>query len=603
MLLTGGKHDMSHLLEAQNVETAPAGKSPSQSLRGGALASVLGALLLALFLSGLDQIIVDTALPHIIGDLHGFDRYTWVVTAYLLASTATIPIAGKLSDQFGRKWLLAGGVAVFIASSAVAGASQTMNQLIVFRGLQGLSGGAIQTLVYTLLADIFPPAVRARFQGIGAGVFALASVVGPAAGGWITDNWGWRWVFYVNIPLDLLALAAIVLWLPFDISERTSIGRGWASLRRVDVLGALTAAGATACLLLGLTWGGQTYPWTAPQVTGTLAASAALFVAFLIAERFAADPILPLGLARNQVFAAGALLSLTANMALLALLVYIPLFIQGVLGQSATSSGVVVTPLTVSVTVAAVVSGQMVARTHRYQWVVVLGAVVFGLGAFLMTRIGVTSQPVEITRNMVVLGIGVGMMLPILTVAVQNAIPRRQLGAGTGAVSYLRSLGSTLGVAVIGAVVNDGFSRALATRLPPAAHLLPRSALEAATSQQVLVNPGYRAALTQGIVQGAVQRQVPQIVAQQAANIPPSPRHDALVAALAAQAKVTVTHEVTALLQQVFEATRQALAVGIEHAFWVALGICGVVFIVALFLKDVPLGAMRGDAKAETAEV
>jgi EmrB/QacA subfamily drug resistance transporter len=558
---------------------------PARRLRGRALATVLASLLLALFLSGLDQIIVDTALPHIIGDLRGFDRYTWVITAYLLASTATIPIVGKLSDQFGRKWLLIAGISVFALSSGLAGASQTMNQLILFRGLQGLSGGAIQTLVYTSIADIFPPAERARYQGMGAGVFALASVFGPTAGGWITDHVGWRWVFYVNLPLDAIALVALVLLLPANLSVRTARARGWAAVRRVDVLGALTAAAATVCLLLGLTWGGQTYPWDSPQVIGTLAGAGALFLCFVVVERFAAEPILPLGMARNQVFAAGALLSLTANMALLALLVYIPLFVQGVLGQSATHSGVVVTPLTIAVTIAAVLSGLLVARSGRYQWVVVLGAVVFASGAFLMTRVGLTTQPVAITRNMVVLGLGVGMMLPVLNTAVQNAIPREQLGAGTGAISYLRSLGSTLGVAVIGAVVTNTVTGELPRRLPPAARQLPPDVLAEATSQQALVSPAYRQGLETHVVQGAVQQAVAQAVAQ----VPPGPQHDQMVATITAQVTAQITAAMTQLFDQILAATRQALAVGIGRAFWVALGICGLVFVIALFLKDVPL--------------
>jgi EmrB/QacA subfamily drug resistance transporter len=568
-------------------------------LRGRMLATVLASLLLALFLSGLDQIIVDTALPRIIGDLRGFDRYTWVITAYLLASTATIPIVGKLSDQFGRKWLLVAGIAVFALSSGVAGASQTMNQLIIFRGLQGMSGGAIQTLVYTSIADIFPPAERARYQGLSVGTFALASVVGPAAGGWITDHIGWRWIFYINLPLVAVALVALVLWLPANLSVRSGRYRGWAAVRRVDALGALVAAAATVCLLLGLTWGGQTYPWDSPQVEGALASAGALFLLFIVVERFAAEPILPLGMARNQVFAAGALLSLTENMALLALLVYIPLFVQGVLGQSATSSGVVVTPLTVTVAAAAVVSGLLVSRSGRYQWVVVLGSVVFAAGAFLMTRVGLSTQPVEITRNMVVIGLGVGLTLPVVSIAVQNAIPRAQLGAGTGAMSYLRSLGSTLGVALIGTVVNNTVSAELVRRLPPAAHQLPPQLVSAATSQQVLVSAAYRRALVANAVQGAVQRTVPPLVAQQAASIPPGPQHDQMVAALTAQVQAMVTQQVTDLLDQVFAATRQALAVGIEHAFWVAFGICGLVVVIALFLKDVPLKRQSEDAASD----
>jgi EmrB/QacA subfamily drug resistance transporter len=540
-----GESDMTATSQPEMVAQA----EPTRRLHGWALVSVLASLLLTNFLSGLDQVIVDTALPHIIGDLQGFDRYTWVITAYLLSFTAMVPIAGKLSDQFGRKWLLMGAIALFLGSSALAGASQTMNQLIVLRGLQGLSAGAMQTLVSTIVADIFVPAERPRWQGLFVGVFTLAAVLGPTTGGWITDHLGWRWVFYINVPLVPLALIALFLWLPANLAARSAVYRGWAALRRIDVLGAVSMAGATVCLLLGLTWGGQTYPWGSAQVVGILAAAGALFVVFLVNERFAAEPILPLRLARNQVFTASALLSLTTNMALLAMLVYIPLYIQGVLGQSATSSGAFTTPLTVTIMISAIVSGILVSKSGRYQWVIVLGSVVLLGGAFLMTQITPSVSPVIITRNMIVIGLGIGMSLPILTTAVQNAIPQQQLGAGTGAVSYLRSLGSTLGVAIIGTVVSNTFASELAGRLPKAAKQLPQALLDAATNQQVLVNADYRQAI--------------------ARHLPPT------------------------LFNQIVEATRQTLAVGIENAFWVALGICAVALVISLFLKDVPLRKQR----------
>ncbi len=539
----------------QSDTTTPSGNR--RRLQGWALASVLVSLMLANFLAGLDQVIVDTALPHMIGDLQGFDRYTWVLTAYLLASTAMIPVIGKLSDQFGRKWLLMTAIGAFLLSSALAGASQTMNQLIIFRGLQGLSAGTIQVLVSTLVADIFLPVERARWQGMTTGIYALASVIGPAAGGWITDHLGWRWIFYINLPLAPFALVALFFWLPASISVRSTEARGWAAIRRIDFLGALSMASATICLLLGLTWGGQTYPWNSPQVITILCAAGALFLAFVVAEVFAVEPILPLRMARNQVFAAGALLNLVMNMALLAMLVYIPLFIQGVLGQSATSSGVVVTPLTVTIMCSAILSGLLVSKSGRYQWVVLLGTVIFVAGAVLMVLVNPSISPAIITRNMLVLGLGVGMVLPVLTIAVQNAIPRTQLGAGTGAMTYLRSLGSTLGVAVIGTVVNNGAAAELAKRLPAAARLLPPQLLAAATDQQALLNPAYRQQL-------------------QGQGVPSS------------------------LLDHIFDAARQSLAVGIEHAFVVSLGICILGVLIALFLKDVRL-KQRKDFSADEA--
>jgi EmrB/QacA subfamily drug resistance transporter len=561
----------------------------SRRLRGRALIVVVASLLLALFLAILDQTIVDTALPRIIGELQGFERYTWVITAYLLTSTAMIPITAKLSDQFGRKGWLIGGMVLFLLSSVLAGAAQTMDQLIVCRGLQGLGSGMIQALVVTVVGDIFPGAERARWQGFSAGTYALASVVGPAIGGIIVDHVSWRWVFYINVPFGALALLMLMLQLPVDISPRSTQEHGWDAVRRVDMLGAFTAASATVCLLLGLTWGGQAYPWRSSLVIGVLAGAGMLFLLFVVIERLVDEPILPLSLLRNRVFAAGTLLALTTNMALLALVVYLPLFIQGVLGQPATNSGVAITPLTIAVTISAVAGGLAISRTGRYRWVVIVGAMFMTFGVFLMTRMTASSSWLIVTRNMIVVGLGVGMIQPSLTLAVQNAIPRMQLGVGTGALTYLRSMGSTLGVAVIGAVVNSTFASHLAEHLPAAARQLPAQMLAAATSQQVLVNAAYRRELVSRVVQGAVERETPILVTRQAASIPPGPHRDQMLAALTVQIQRAIAQHTVALLHQIFMATRLTLALAIHNAFIVSLVICEVVLMLAFFLKDVPL--------------
>jgi EmrB/QacA subfamily drug resistance transporter len=580
-------------IHAEQGSSAPA-QVVGQRLTGWALAGVLAGLMLTLLLAALDQTIVGTALPRIISELHGFSQYTWVVTAYLLTSTTTIPIVGKLSDQFGRKWFLVAGVIIFLLGSALSGASQTMTQLILFRGLQGIGAGALLGLVFTLLGDLFVPAERARWQGLFAAVFALASVVGPTLGGWITDNANWRWVFYVNLPVGIVALIVLILWLPANISQRTTEARGLAAFKRIDFAGAFTAAGGTVCLLLGLTWGGTAYPWDSVQVIGILVAAAVLFVTFIVVERFfAVEPILPLDLFKNQIFAAGAALSLLVGMALFAVVIYLPLFLQGVLGQSPTNSGAAITPLTLTLAVSAVLVGQLIARIGRYQIIAVLGAIVMAFGIFLMTRLDVSSSVGELTRDMIVVGLGLGMLQPVLTLAVQNAIPRNRLGTGTGAVTYLRAMGQTLGVAIIGTIVANQMATELTKRLPAAARQLPQAALSAATNQQVLINSQYRGQLTQQAIHNAVAQAVPQAVAQAVAKIPPGPEHAARVAAVTAQvtAQVTqqVTQQVTALLNAIFEATRQALAVGIASSFWFALAISGLVIVTTLFLKDVPL--------------
>jgi EmrB/QacA subfamily drug resistance transporter len=587
----------------EEVQTSAPGLPGGQRLHGTALAGVLAGLMLSLLLAALDQTIVSTALPVIIGELHGFDRYTWVVTSYLLTSTTVIPIVGKLSDQFGRKWFLVTGIIIFLAGSALSGAAQTINQLILFRGLQGIGGGMLISLVFTLIADIFAPAERARWQGLFTGVFALASVIGPTLGGWITDNASWRWVFYVNLPVGAVALFVLITRLPSNISQRTTTERGMAAFRRIDFAGALTAAGGTVCLLLGLTWGGVTYPWDSPQVIGMLVGAAVLFVSFIVIERFfASEPILPLDLFKNQVFAAGALLSFTTGLALFAVIIYIPLFIQAVLGLSATDSGAAITPLTLALAISAVLVGQLIARIGRYQFLTIIGSVILAFGTFLLTRLTAASGLGELTRDMIVIGVGLGLLLPVLTLAVQNALPRNRLGVGTGAVTYLRALGQTIGAAVIGTVVANQFASELAKRLPASAKTLPSQVVTADSNQQALLNPSYRAMLTQQAVHAAVAKAVPPAVAAAVAKVPPGPHHAAVVAAVTAQVTAQVTHQVTTqvtnALNSIVQATRQSLAVGITSSFWVALIVCGVIFVLTLFLKDVPLAKSYAPAPA-----
>ncbi|MFI5273402.1 MAG: MDR family MFS transporter [Ktedonobacterales bacterium] len=552
-------------------------------LSGTALAAVLIALMLSLLLAALDQTIVSTALPTIIDDLHGYDRYTWVVTAYLLAETTVIPVIGKLSDQFGRKWFIVAGVVIFIIGSALSGTSQTMNALIIFRGVQGIGAGFLFSQIFTVIGDIFTPAERARWQGLFSGVFGLASVIGPTLGGWITDNTSWRWVFYVNVPLAIIAVIMLVMYLPNSISVRSAY-RGAAAFRRIDYWGALTAAGGTISLLLGLTWGGVTYPWNSWQVIGALAIAVTLFVVFFLVERFhAIEPILPLELFKNQIFAAGALLSLFVGMALFAVVIYLPLFIQGVLGESATNSGAVITPLTLTLAIGAALVGQVIAKLGRYQIISIIGAVIMTFGVFLLARMNASTQLGTVTLSMIVVGLGLGMLQPVLTLAVQNAIPRNRLGVGTSAVTYLRTMGQTLGTAIIGTVVSNAAASELAARLAtigktnPLYHQLPASVIAAATNQQVLTSKPAKTGLTDAVTHAVVQ--------QATANVPPGPAHVQTVATITQM----VTEQVHTLLAQLFEATRQSLAVGIQRGFASGLIICVLVIIVTFFLKDAPL--------------
>lgn len=596
------------------METASANvSSPSEGsgrrLRGTALASVLTALLLTLLLEALDQTIVGTALPRITAYLQGLDRYTWVVTAYLLASTTMIPIIGKLSDQFGRKWLIVVGVVIFLTGSALSGAAQTMNELIVFRAIQGLGAGTGIALVFTVVGDIFPPAERAKWQGIFSGVYGFSSVVGPTIGGWLTDHGPllgnlvtnatrWRWVFYLNIPIGIVALIVLLVYLPSNLSPRSNIYKGWAAVRRIDFLGALFASSATICLLLGLTWGGdQIYAWNSVQVIAILVASVVLYAAFVIGERFAAEPILPLDLFRNQVFAADSLLSLASGMVLLSLVIYLPFYLQGVLGESATNSGVVITPLTVSLTIGAAAAGFVIARIGRYHLITFIGAIILTIGVFLMTFMTATTPLIDATIFMIIAGVGLGMFFSVTTLAVQNALPRRCMGVGTGAMRYLTALGQTLGVAIAGTVVNNTLATELAKRLPASvSKQLTPAGLKFATNTEVLVSPDYR----NTVVNTAKSFAVHDAVAKATANVPPGPNHAQMVAAITQRVTVQVSQQVQHLLNQVFVALRLSLAIAIQHSFVATLIFCAGVIVGALFLKDVPLRKTYDEGSADT---
>lgn len=603
-------------MEANPPTTGATVQHPERMrLRGAALASVLAALMITLLLSALDQTIVGTALPTIIAELNGVDRYTWVITAYLLTSTTVIPMVSKLSDQFGRKWFLIVAVVIFLAGSALSGAAQDMNQLIGFRALQGIGGGMLASLVFTLVGDIFTPAERARWQGLFSGVFGLASVIGPSLGGWITDNTSWRWVFYVNIPLGFISLALLFFFLPSNISIRTVVGDRH-PLARIDWIGSITSASATVLLLLGLTWGGVTYTWNSWQVIGALAASGVLYIAFIIAETRASDPILPLDLFKNQIFTAGALLALVVGLMLFAIVIYLPIYLQGVLGVKATNSGVVITPLVVTMAIAAALIGFVVTRIGRYQFISVLGALVLTGGVYLLSTMNVSTQQQTVVIFMIVVGIGMGLLQPVMTLAVQNAIPRNRLGAGTGAVTYLRTLGSTLGTAIVGAIVTNSAGTYLDPRLANIQNGTTlanglRTAMHTLTNSQalqpLLTDASLRDKVLHAAQKSATAQATKQAVAQATAQVPPStPHYDQVIAAITAkvtaQVQATVPGKVADTFNQVLNVGKDALANGIHDAFLVAVGIGGLLVVITLFLKDVPLRGRAAPSMAEGAE-
>jgi EmrB/QacA subfamily drug resistance transporter len=407
-------------------------------------------VMLALLLAALDQTIVGTAMPRIIAELNGFDKYAWVTTAYLLTSTIMVPIAGKLGDLFGRKPFILAGMAGFMAMSWLCGFSQNMTELILFRGLQGLFGGVLFASVFTVLADIFTPQTRARMQGVFGGVFGLASVIGPTTGGFITDNWGWRWVFYVNIPVGVLGIALLATYLPF---VRTS-----ASWKHIDFAGAgLLALGLTP-LLLALS-NTNTYGWTGWQTLVPLIGGIVVLIAFVFVESREEEPIIPISLFRNRAFTVSIVVGFIASFGMFGTIIFVPLVYQGVLGISATNSGALITPLMFGLIGASVLTGQLMVRIKNYQYLGTIGAAVMAAGMFLLSEVSVHSTRLEVTASLVLVGIGLGTTMPLYIQAVQSAVARKFLGVVTSNIQFARNVGGTIATAIFGSI--------LASRLGP----------------------------------------------------------------------------------------------------------------------------------------
>ena len=414
---------------------------------------ILIAILLAMFLAALDQTIVGTALPRIVSDLRGNEYYTWVITIYLLTSTVSGPVYGKLSDLFGRRPMVMIGVSIFLIGSALSGISQEMWQLVAARGLQGLGAGAIFPIALAVIGDLFTPAERGKYQGLFGAVFGVSALIGPALGGFLTDNVGWHWVFFVNLPIGALALVIIWRLLP-PIKHPEAV-------RSIDYLGSAVFTAAIVPILIGLT-NKQTLEWTNPEVGGLILLGLAFSALFVWVESRAAEPILPLSLFRNRSISVSLIAVFLASFGFFGAIIFIPRWFQVVFGSSATESGYQVLPLLAGLIISSVVSGQLISRTGRYRWLIVISMALVAVGLLLLTQLrGDTSLP-EIWLWMVVAGMGIGPSLAAFTIVVQNSAPFAQLGAATSALTFFRQVGGTVGLAIGGTL----FGSALISELP-----------------------------------------------------------------------------------------------------------------------------------------
>jgi EmrB/QacA subfamily drug resistance transporter len=457
-------------------------------------------LMIGLLLSALDQTIVSTAMPTVINKLHGFNLYSWVFSIYMLTSTTAIPIFGKLADLYGRRPIYLVGMGFFIVGSALCGLSHNMTELIVFRGIQGIGAGALMPLAMTIIGDIYPPDQRGKMQGIFGAVFGLSSILGPGAGGFIVDHWSWQWIFYVNLPFGIIAAIILSIALKENVKKEK---------HSIDWFGALTLVGAIVSILLGLVLAGNTdqpgthYAWGSPQIIGLFSIGAILIGIFLLIESKAKEPIIPLYLFKNRVITIVSISGFFMGTGMFGAITYIPLFVQGVVGESASKAGYILTPLMLSLIFASIVGGRIISKL-TYRTIIMVSMMIMGLGFYLMSTMNVETTNLTVVFYMIITGLGMGSLMPTFTIAVQSAVGPELRGVATSSSQFFRSIGGTMGVSIMGAILATKMASGL-TDVSKTLTEVPAATLQKFSNPQLLLSADTRASMPPAVFH-AVQK-------------------------------------------------------------------------------------------------
>jgi EmrB/QacA subfamily drug resistance transporter len=509
------------------------------------IAAFIGTML-SMFLGSIFMTIAATAMPRIVTDLGGFSQYTWVFTAYIITETIAVPLTGKLSDMYGRKWFFVVGITIFTLGSFLCGISQSMTELIIYRAFQGIGFGVMSALGFIVVADIFAPEERGKYMGLMAGVFGLSTIIGPTLGGYLTDTLSWRWCFFAPIPIGVIIILIFIFMFPQLKAGETR--------HKVDYGGVVTLTLFVAPLIMALTWGGVDYAWTSPVITGSLAFSAVMLIVFIFIEARAEEPIIPLQLFKNRVLTVSAIVSFLMGASFFPVVNFIPLFFQGVLGVTATMSGGFLTPMMLSASVGSFVSGQLLSRTGGYYRLLAgIGFAITAVGFFLLARMTPETSTTIAVINIIIIGLGNGLVMPVHTLAVQNTVPYAVMGTATSMISLLRPLGGVFGIALVGLILNNTFVSSFIRNLSPAVkNIITPEQLAA-----IVDNP-------QALFSMDAQEQLQEIFEGVGANGP-------------------------ALFEQMISTLRNALNSALVQVFLIFMFVVILAIIVNFFLKGIPL--------------